>query len=197
MSLEEQCRLLLCNGHVTDKDAFQTLHLRMLCNMASLLQTALGTTPEGVPAHTHLIADITALQAALDSKAATSHSHVISDVTGLQTALDTKTSAFTWTSSEQVWPFEKDIGGGNIYAKAFAVANYPNATSATIAHGITGLLKTIMLKPVLTNGSAHYIAGTSAIGPIYADIQTTNVRIVTTANYSTFSGTIYMLYTRS
>jgi len=40
--------------------------------------------------HTHIIADVTGLQAALDGKAATVHTHAISDVTGLQTALDGK-----------------------------------------------------------------------------------------------------------
>lgn len=41
-------------------------------------------------AHTHVIADVTGLQAALDGKSATGHSHVIGDVTGLQAALDGK-----------------------------------------------------------------------------------------------------------
>jgi hypothetical protein len=40
--------------------------------------------------HSHVIADVTGLQTALDGKAAASHSHAISDVTGLQTALDNK-----------------------------------------------------------------------------------------------------------
>ena len=42
--------------------------------------------------HTHVIADTTGLQSALDGKAPTSHTHVIGDVTGLQTALDGKAS---------------------------------------------------------------------------------------------------------
>lgn len=40
--------------------------------------------------HTHVIADTTGLQAALDGKAALAHTHPIADVTGLQTALDGK-----------------------------------------------------------------------------------------------------------
>ena len=47
-------------------------------------------TPE---AHTHTIANVTGLQAALDGKAASSHSHAIANVTGLQTALDAKVTA--------------------------------------------------------------------------------------------------------
>lgn len=43
--------------------------------------------------HTHVIADTTGLQTALDGKASSTHSHVISDVTGLQTALDGKAAS--------------------------------------------------------------------------------------------------------
>ncbi|CAB4140445.1 Phage tail repeat like [uncultured Caudovirales phage] len=58
------------------------------------LQTALdGKQAAGsyAPAsHSHVIGDVTGLQTALDGKAATSHTHAIADVTGLQTALDGK-----------------------------------------------------------------------------------------------------------
>lgn len=40
--------------------------------------------------HSHVINDVTGLQAALDGKAAATHTHVIGDVTGLQAALDSK-----------------------------------------------------------------------------------------------------------
>lgn len=40
--------------------------------------------------HSHVIADVTGLQTALDGKAALVHSHIIADVTGLQTALDAR-----------------------------------------------------------------------------------------------------------
>jgi hypothetical protein len=39
-------------------------------------------------AHTHAIADVTGLQAAIDEKSPTTHTHVISDVTGLTLELD-------------------------------------------------------------------------------------------------------------
>lgn len=44
-------------------------------------------------AHTHIIADVTGLQTALDGKADSSHTHTIANVTGLQTALDGKQAA--------------------------------------------------------------------------------------------------------
>jgi hypothetical protein len=40
--------------------------------------------------HTHVVADVTALQAGLDGKAPVAHGHPISGVTGLQAALDAK-----------------------------------------------------------------------------------------------------------
>jgi len=43
--------------------------------------------------HSHVIGDVTNLQASLDGKASSSHSHIVGDVTGLQTALDGKASS--------------------------------------------------------------------------------------------------------
>ena len=49
-------------------------------------------------AHTHVIADVTSLQTALDGKAALAHTHAIADVTGLQTALDDNSNNLTKTA---------------------------------------------------------------------------------------------------
>lgn len=54
-------------------------------NMVDSLESELGTA-----VHTHVISDVTGLQAALDGKADTLHTHVIGQTTGLQTALDGK-----------------------------------------------------------------------------------------------------------
>ena len=43
--------------------------------------------------HTHAIADVTGLQAAIDGKAASVHTHAIADTTGLQSALDGKAAS--------------------------------------------------------------------------------------------------------
>lgn len=56
-------------------------------------------------AHSHVIADTTGLQTALDGKqaagsyAAATHTHAIADVTGLQTALDAKAGAISTASA--------------------------------------------------------------------------------------------------
>jgi hypothetical protein len=49
--------------------------------------------------HSHVIADVTGLQTAIDGKAASSHTHTISNVTGLQTALDAKATPADVTSA--------------------------------------------------------------------------------------------------
>lgn len=68
-------------------------------NANSLIISSTGLQPSGnyaASSHSHLVADVSGLQASLDSKqpsgsyAALSHSHNISDITGLQTALDDK-----------------------------------------------------------------------------------------------------------
>lgn len=63
-------------------------------------------TPATFPpsAHTHVIGDVTGLQAALDGKAATSHTHVIADVTGLQGALDGKQAAGSYAAASHTHP---------------------------------------------------------------------------------------------
>jgi hypothetical protein len=63
--------------------------------------TALQTALDGKAAttHTHAIADVTSLQTALNGKAATSHSHAISDVSGLQSTLDGKQAAGSYSAA--------------------------------------------------------------------------------------------------
>ena len=49
--------------------------------------------------HSHIIGDVTGLQAELDGKSANGHGHAISDVTGLQTALDGKQAAGSYAAA--------------------------------------------------------------------------------------------------
>lgn len=52
--------------------------------------------------HTHIIGDVTGLQAALDGKAAAVHTHIIGDVTGLQAALDGKAATVHTHTTSQI-----------------------------------------------------------------------------------------------
>lgn len=70
-------------------------------------------------AHDHETADVTGLDAALSSKAATSHTHTIANVTGLQDALDGKQASGSYATASaladlvaRVEALEADEGGG-------------------------------------------------------------------------------------
>jgi hypothetical protein len=46
-------------------------------------------------------------------------------------------STFQWSTSEQVWPFEKASGGATLYCKEVNFGTLPNATTKNVAHGIS------------------------------------------------------------
>ncbi|MCV3216028.1 phage tail repeat domain-containing protein, partial [Plectonema radiosum NIES-515] len=77
------------------------------------LQAALDA--KSPTSHTHAIALIQGLQAALDAKSPTSHTHAISEISGLQAALDNKTSA-----SPGAWQELPLASGWSLYATGFA-----------------------------------------------------------------------------
>lgn len=58
--------------------------------LASSVPTEPGDIGAAAATHSHVIADVTGLQTALDGKAASSHIHSIANVTGLQTALNAR-----------------------------------------------------------------------------------------------------------
>ncbi|MBK8159113.1 MAG: hypothetical protein IPK59_10225 [Rhodospirillaceae bacterium] len=74
--------------------------------------------------HSHVIADVTGLQAAIDGKAAVSHSHAIADVTGLQTALD---------------DLAADVGGRLIGVQVFTASGTYNK-NASAAYSLSRFL---------------------------------------------------------
>lgn len=82
------------------------------------LQTALNGKANS--SHTHIIADVTGLQTALDGKqaagsyAAASHTHIIGDVTGLQTALDGKQATLVSAVNIKTINGTSLLGSGNI-----------------------------------------------------------------------------------
>lgn len=84
--------------------AHAALHVK-LADAIEALQSTIGMNPQGAHAnvvtrlnatapliHSHAVADVTGLQAALDGKAASGHTHTIANVSGLQAALDGKSS---------------------------------------------------------------------------------------------------------
>jgi hypothetical protein len=96
--------------------------------------------------HTHAIADVTDLQAALDGKAASTHTHAISDTTGLQTALDGKQESGSYApatgiAQSAVTNLTTDLAGKassshthaatDITSGTLAIALIPTGTTST------------------------------------------------------------------
>lgn len=98
------------------------------------LQTALDAKADD--AHSHVVADTTGLQAALDAKADDAHSHAIGDVTGLQGELDAKADDGHTHAIADVTGLQTALDG-----KATASHNHAAAeiTSGTVATARLGL----------------------------------------------------------
>lgn len=118
------------------------------------LQTALDGKASS--SHTHTIANITNLQTTLDGKAASSHTHTIANVTGLQTALDAKSPTASPTFSGTV--------------------RLPEDTTVNVS-GVNYHL--------VNNGTAQSIGGTKTftVNPISTATQSTAVNALTRKDY--------------
>ena len=78
--------------------------------------------------HTHVIADTTGLQDALDDKSDVGHGHIIADVTGLQTALNSKEATITATTSADYYRGDKTFATLN--KAAVGLTNVDNTSDA-------------------------------------------------------------------
>lgn len=104
----------------TDVGAALASHSHAIAEVSGL-QAALDAKANAT--HTHNISGVNGLQAALDGKASIAHSHAITDVTGLQNALDAKIGLATRGAANGVAPLDAT---GKVPA-----ANLPTATGGT------------------------------------------------------------------
>jgi len=103
--------------------------------------------------------------------------------------------SFNWTTSEQVWPYEK-LNGDVIYAKMYIVAAMPNNTTLNIAHGITTIDKLLFLSAAAGNGSSNFISDNVSNAAFRGDVIGTNIRVISTVNFTGYSGVVRILYTK-
>jgi hypothetical protein len=95
-------------------------------------------TPTGLPTYTitndttdrAIDADVTTIDELADVV-----STLIKDITTLVGG----PVAFQWSTSEQVYPFEKGSNGETLYAKQVTISSFPNNGSQNYPHGISGL----------------------------------------------------------
>lgn len=110
-------------------------------------------------AHTHLISEITGLQAALDSKqaagsyAAAVHSHVIGDVTGLQAALDGKQAAGSYAATVHTHVIG-DVSGLQAALDGKASISHTHSYLPLSGGVLTGQLKTPDLQVEFNSGTS-------------------------------------------
>ena len=87
--------------------------------------------------HSHVAADVTGLQTALDGKADSSHSHSVANITGLQTTLDSKASTTHTHTATDMTSGTLDVNripnlaASKITSGTLDVARIPTGTSGT------------------------------------------------------------------
>jgi len=109
--------------------------------------------------------------------------------------------AFQWSTSEAVWPFEKDRSGNTLYCKEVDLGYLPNTGIIEIAHGIPSLDFTKIYKffgnfyhpsvGVMPLPRAH--GGASDVS---CAILSSTVYIQNWSNYSAYVGKINIIYAK-
>ena len=86
-------------------------------------------------------------------------STLVKDVTAIYSGTSGSTT-FQWSTSEQIWPFEKSSNGSTLYAKQIDFGALPNNGQKNVAHGISNFnagddtFKCIVIRKV---NSTYYI----------------------------------------
>jgi len=105
---------------------------------------------------------------------------------------------FQWSTSEQIWPFEKADDGSALYCKRIDFGNLPAIGTKHVAHGISGFIESNVFKfDVLWSSPATTAAW--SYGAYYQNFQVdaTNCRCDNNMNLSSFIATIRMIYKKS
>lgn len=104
---------------------------------------------------------------------------------------------FEWSTSEQVYPFEKDSSGNTLYCKEIAFGALPNNGAKTIAHNVTSIDTTMhRMDFIQYNASSSYFTGADLAGgaPYGPYINSTIVGVTTTGDFSALTGVVRLIY---
>jgi hypothetical protein len=104
---------------------------------------------------------------------------------------------FQWSTSEQVYPFEKDSNGSILYCKEIDLGVLPNSGAKNLAHGISSLNldKVFRVEGLVGRGPAGNVL---QLGTIRIDgyqycialwITSTTISVITAFNYGSYGWT--------
>ena len=110
---------------------------------------------------------------------------------------------FEWSTSEQVWPFEKDASGNTLYCKEIDFGSLPNNGAKNVAHNITNF---VLFK--FENKARHAPSGTTIVltfitqgsmpsGYLHTEINDTNIFVNSGRDATMYSGTYRLIYTKT
>ena len=106
-------------------------------------------------------------------------------------------SAFTWSTSEQVWPFEKDELGRTLYCKEVDTGLLPNTGVIYANHNISSLDVTKVYK---LYARCYYAAGPLMLALpceyVYMGANATQIRINTSVDFSIYTSYSYIIYAK-
>ena len=103
-----------------------------------------------------------------------------------------------WSSSEKLWPFEKDILGRTLYVKEVSLGALPNNGAIAIAHGISYLSDTTKLFKfdlfIYGNGRIYRVP--TVYSPVVTETYVINTQVIlnTTWDASLYTGKARLYY---
>lgn len=112
-------------------------------------------------------------------------------------------TAFQWSTSEQVYPLEKAADGSTLYAKEVDLGGLPNNGTSSTAHGIPSFNPSSQMHRLELQRSRSDTQdfvpvpdGAWAASSFYNtnSVSTTNIFVITTQNWTAFTGRARLIY---
>lgn len=112
---------------------------------------------------------------------------------------------FQWSTSEQVWPFEKNSSGNTLYCKEINFGALPNNGTKNVAHNISGFAVANLYRIEMTAINTTYgwsmllpqVRNDSLTYQIGGGVSASNIYIVTAWDYTMVNSTVRIIYTKS